>query len=186
MADLAYIRSQTQDLMFKLGEEHLGQGLTSLGWTFYFDHAKRRMGSCRIREGDKQITLSRHFAERNGWSVMEDVARHEIAHALDLETRGKTDHSSTWKAWAIRCGADPTRTYEGADVEEAPYKYVAECPNECGYELGFYRKISRWYVCPECSQITKDGMHAFLHVRDRNSGKIIRKGGIGVDPKQTL
>jgi len=32
---------------------------------------------------------------------------HEMAHAADFLTRGKTDHGPKWKAWARRVGCDP-------------------------------------------------------------------------------
>lgn len=177
MDTLPQIRDATLRLMRTLGDQHLGRPLQELGWTFRFDRARRRMGSCRVRTGRrplKEITLSRSLARRNGWAVMEDVARHEIAHAMDRETRGRSDHGPQWKAWARKCGADPTRLYEGDDLEAPPYKYRAVCPNACGYETGFYRMVSRWYYCPECSD---EDEKAYLRLTERESGNVVREGG---------
>lgn len=42
-----------------------------------------------------------------------DTIRHEIAHALDCNTRGKSDHGPEWQKWANKLGAIPSRVYRG-------------------------------------------------------------------------
>ena len=151
MHDLEEIRSKTLHLMDTLGRQQLGRSLRDAGWTFRFDRARRRMGACRWSTDGRHkiLSLSRHYALLNGWRVMEDVARHEIAHALDYETRGRSDHGRAWKTWARRCGADPSRLYEGGDLRAAEGRYVGRCPH-CGAERTFYRLPKRSYACRAC------------------------------------
>ena len=146
------IRERAERLMDELGRRHLGRSLQSLGWTLQFDRAKRRLGICKWTRNGKRvkiISLSRHYVIEGGWELMEDVVRHEIAHAFDFELRGRSDHGPVWQALARKVGADPTRLYEGRDLAGPPSKYVGICPN-CGKGQPFYRKVRRSYACPDC------------------------------------
>lgn len=178
-ADLLSIRAEADALMDDLGREHLGLPLQALGWTLKFDGAKRRLGICKwMRKGRKVriISLSRHYALEGGWEKMEDVVRHEIAHAIDFETRGKSNHGAHWQALARRVGADPTRLYDGDDLEGPPSKYVGICPH-CGGEQPFYRRVKRSYACPECCR--KHARGAFserfrLRMVERATGREVK------------
>lgn len=97
-------------------------GLIAKGWTFAFDTAKTRMGSCRYQS--KQITLSKHFTELNDIEFISNVILHEIAHALAGHACG---HGGMWKLYAKSIGCTGDR------IEAAPAapkgKYIAACPN---------------------------------------------------------
>jgi predicted SprT family Zn-dependent metalloprotease len=160
--------------MEALGRAHLGRSLQEAGWGFRFDRAKRRMGACRwnARGDTKILSLSRYFCHAAGWAVMEDVARHEIAHALDVETRGHSDHGPTWKRWARACGADPTRLYEGKALAAVASRYAGRCPH-CGAEQPFYRRPKRRYACRACCDRYEGGRYADrfrLVLYDRRTG----------------
>ena len=108
---------------------------------------------------------------------MEDVARHEIAHALDYETRGRSAHDRTWKAWARRCGADPTRCYEGELADDPTSPYVGRCPAPgCGHVRPFYRAVTSSYFCPRCEEAA-DRRRSYLRVTERRSGRVLHEGG---------
>lgn len=114
------------------------------GWEIIYDNAKTRLGSCKWP--NRQISLSTHYLHL---PEIENTLRHEMAHAFDYELRGKSDHSRTWKMWAVRCGAIPERL---SNVKHEPrYKYTATCPS-CGYKTGFYRKPKRKYSCHRCDK----------------------------------
>src|SRR5690606_11260347 len=122
----------------------------------------RRMGLCLYRNKPpirKEIRLSAPFCAQNGWATMEDVARHEIAHAIDFEMRGRSGHDRHWKQWARRCGADPTRVHEGEELALAPSHYVGICPG-CGKQHAFYRKPKRIHACPDCCHAHNGGGYA--------------------------
>lgn len=172
MHDLSEIRIKSQRLMATLGAQHLGRTLQSLGWQFQFDRARRRLGTCLWERGGHRvrvISLSRFHASRLGWSEMEDVARHEIAHAIDFETRGKSGHGKEWKAIARSTGADPTRLYDGPPIADSSSKYVGIC-RECGMEYPFYRRVRRAHACPTCCRAHNSGRFAAryqLHIGRR-------------------
>jgi len=109
-------------------------GLTPKGWVFRWSTTKRSFGRCFGRK--KIIELSLYLLPTISDEEAEDTIRHEIAHALDNEERGTSDHSWRWKAWAIKVGARPQRTSKSGDEDvkkELAYqsKYRLECPNGC-------------------------------------------------------
>ncbi len=170
-SSLEEVRKRAVLLMQSLGEQELGASLHSRGWSFEFDRARRRLGSCRWSTRGrpaKKITLSGHYAARLGLSfrdarglpVIEDVIRHEIAHAIDFERRGRSDHGRTWKAICKRVGADPTRLYETQNAEAflIPGKYVARCP-ACEQEIAYFRRPSRPRACKRCCDLHAQGRY---------------------------
>ncbi|CAN5539644.1 hypothetical protein BH23BAC4_BH23BAC4_15700 [soil metagenome] len=169
------IAERTEALMRELGRAHLGKPLQELGWVFAFDRARQRLGLCRWSRARKVISLSKAISLREGWAFMEDVARHEIAHALDFETRGRSCHDRVWKSWALECGADPTRVYTGELSHDDSSRYVGRCLAEgCTYSRPFYRSVTAAYICPTCD---KSRARSFLRIEDRRNGQIVRNGG---------
>ncbi|HEX8386316.1 MAG TPA: SprT-like domain-containing protein, partial [Rubricoccaceae bacterium] len=182
MHDLADLQARAEALMDALGRDLLGRPLSDLGWTFRFDRARHRLGLCTWARGGrpvKTVSLSRPLALALGWGVMEDVVRHEAAHAVDYETRGRSAHDAVWKALARRCGADPTATYEGPLADDGASKYVGSCPT-CGFSRAFYRAPTRAYVCPTCAE--NDRRRVYLRLVDRASGRTLRAGGTTAGP----
>src|SRR5215210_5656070 len=81
-------------------------GLLDAGWTFAFDHARRRFGKCDYTH--RQITLSRTLALLNNLDEVRDTILHEIAHALCPDA----GHGARWRATCRRIGAKPERCYK--------------------------------------------------------------------------
>jgi len=159
-------------LMDDLGRELLGASLRDRGWTFGFDRARRRLGACRIRE--KRLTLSAHLTASLPPAEVEDTVRHEIAHAIDAERRGRSNHDATWKALARACGATPQRTFTGDlpdDADVAPYRAV--CPS-CGVSSGLHRQPVH---PPRCRTCVRAGRPAYPRVTHAASGRVIWPGG---------
>lgn len=116
------------------------------GWAFFFDHAKRRFGSCRPER--RQITLSRHLTFLNSAQQVRDTILHEIAHAL---TPGG-GHGSAWKAKCRQIGANPKRCYDDIEVISPPRRpgaYVMSCET-CGWSVDRRRASTRKLICREC------------------------------------
>ena len=150
--DLSEIEFRALELMRSLGEEHLGTSLLERGWTLTFNRARTRLGICTWTRGGKKvktIALSRHYALHCGWEIMEDVVRHEIAHAIEFETAGRSGHGKRWKRIAHALGADPTRKYEGPNLPNPDSRYVGICML-CKGEVPFFRPVRRTYACPLC------------------------------------
>jgi predicted SprT family Zn-dependent metalloprotease len=117
-----------------------------MGWTFAFDHARRRFGACRYRA--KRITLSRHLAFLNGEEEVRDTILHEIAHAL---TPGD-GHGEKWKRKCLEIGAKPVRCYTDEAVVSPPRRiapYLIGCAR-CDWWADRHRLTRRKLVCRTC------------------------------------
>jgi predicted SprT family Zn-dependent metalloprotease len=121
--------------------------LKDLGWGFEFNTRKGSIGLCSTR--NKKISISKNWFATNmdkshDW---EDTLRHEVAHALDIEIRGTSDHSEIWKDVARQVLCDATRT-TGA-FEKGDSKYLIVCPN-CDKKQAAHKKRSPTSACGEC------------------------------------
>jgi predicted SprT family Zn-dependent metalloprotease len=115
-------------------------------WSFRFDHARRRFGSCRTRA--KVITLSRPLTFLNDEAQVRDTVLHEIAHALTPED----GHGEVWKRKCREIGADPRRCYTDQEVlspprRVAPYRIGCEA---CGWWADRHRRTRRKLMCRAC------------------------------------
>jgi len=132
----------------------------AIGWKFEWNTRKRSFGLCSPRK--KTIALSLYLLPTIDNASAEDTIRHELAHALDIMDRGASDHSWKWKAWAIKVGADPTRT-KSHDNREAfeqlatQSKYTLTCPN--GHTMPSHKRKKRGGSCGACG--TERGMKGF-------------------------
>ncbi len=171
MPTLAHTRALALQLMDELGRELLGTTLAAYGWTFGFDRARKRLGVCRIHQ--KRITLSTHLSQTLPAADVEDTVRHEIAHAIDVERRGRSSHDRTWKALAVACGAAPARCFHGDLPDDPRAPYVATCPS-CGAAHSLYRQPATPRHCTSCARA---GQPAFLHVVHSPTGRVIWTGG---------
>jgi predicted SprT family Zn-dependent metalloprotease len=116
------------------------------GWTFRFDHARRRFGSCRY--GEKAITLSRPLTLLNDAEQVTDTILHEIAHAL-VPGDG---HGPGWRAQCRRIGAKPLRCYTEQTVRSparSPARYRMGC-RQCDWWVERRRQPNRRYICRRC------------------------------------
>ena len=159
-------------LMDALGRDLLGEPLQARGWSVGLDRARRRLGACHT--GKKRITVSAHLMPSLPPEEVEDTFRHEIAHAIDHERRGRTNHDRVWKTLAVACGARPERTFKGDlpdDSIEAAYRAV--CPS-CGATSGMHRQPIHARRCRACHAARRP---AYLAVTHAASGRVIWPGG---------
>jgi len=115
-------------------------------WSFRFDHARRRFGSCRY--GQRVITLSRPLTLLNNAEQVRDTILHEIAHALSPGD----GHGLAWKAACHRIGARPVRCYTEQAVRSparAPARYRMGC-KQCDWWIERRRRPDRRYLCRRC------------------------------------
>ena len=130
-----------QRLAHELMKQH---GLSD--WTFRFDRARRRFGSCQPRS--KTLTLSRTLAFLNSETEVRDTILHEIAHALTP----RDGHGIQWKRKCIEIGARPERCYRAAKVVTpalAPAPYGIGCP-ACGWWVDCRRLARKRLICKSC------------------------------------
>lgn len=130
----ARARSLARDLMKRHGLD---------GWTFAFDRARTRLGSCRPSQ--QRITLSGPLVRLNDETVVRDTILHEIAHAL---TPGD-GHGARWRAACQRLGATPERVADGRQLvlPAAPHALVCD---RCGTRYPRYRRSRKRFVCGRC------------------------------------
>lgn len=128
---------------------------------FAFDRAQRRLGS--FQPGRKRITVSRHAAKLNDRETVEEIIRHELAHALAYQHDGCLDHGAVWKKWAKKMGAEPRATCSSAEVTTPDAPFGLYCP-KCGLTLPRYRKAKRKNLagCPTCSGQGRDEFHVLV------------------------
>jgi len=115
-------------------------------WKFEFTKLRpNALGTCYYKE--KKIVLNEEFVLLNDITPIEDVIKHEIAHAL---CEPKDKHGPKWKQMCLKVGAIPNtcNTFEIVQKEE---RWKGVCPN--GHI--FYKKIHRtkkWQSCSKCAK----------------------------------
>lgn len=122
-------------------------------WEFAFHRRKRHMGNCNFTR--TTIFLSVHFVAIATPEELDQVVRHEIAHALAGPDAG---HGPVWVQQAIEIGVkDPSRSIE--TVNDIPARYQATCEH-CGHTYRKHRWTNRVAnsACTRCC-------------RDHNGGK---------------
>lgn len=125
--------------------------LALIGWKFEFNTRKRAAGLCSKRE--KTIYVSKWLLAQNLNKSLEfeNTLRHELAHALDFEIRGTSDHGKVWKAIArkVLCTAERCFTSEQISVT-ATTKYTLVC-DTCNKEIKMHKiNTTRPRACASC------------------------------------
>jgi hypothetical protein len=146
-------------------------------WDIVWSRSKKAIGQAAIKRDrltgelrDREIRLSKFWFVDMGEDkvarklrqnpdtdanddVLEDVIRHEIAHALDYEDRGRSDHGRKWKAKCRKTGANPERTTEmPLDLQLVAASWLRVC-DRCGLKIPYYSKPGgRECSCPDCSE----------------------------------
>lgn len=122
--------------------------LIKLGWKFNFNKKKSCLGVCSLKE--KTIFISEFLAEANSEliDVWIDTIKHEIAHAIDFEIRGKSDHSYKWKSIAKQVGCIP-KGKSTVFLKEPNGKYTLSCET-CSYQTFRHRVLKRKRACRKC------------------------------------
>jgi len=102
------------DARLEAEEELRRFGLDEHGWTFAFDNAARRFGSCRYQE--RKITLSKRLTLANEPREVRETILHEIAHAIAGHAAG---HGPEFVRAARAIGCTGSRCY-GEEVVRVP------------------------------------------------------------------
>lgn len=118
--------------------------LDEQGWTFKFDNAKRRFGSCNYSK--KVITLSKHLTLVNEINEVVNCILHEVAHAL----APNCGHNARWQRIAIEIGCDGARCYDSNHVNTPESKYIATC-HGCNKVYKRHKLSKRSGSCGTCS-----------------------------------
>lgn len=121
-----------------------------LGWKFEFSHARGQAGLCDFRK--KTIFVSKWLLAQNlGKSLeFENTLRHEVAHAIEFELRGESDHGRLWQfiARQVLCTAERCYTSEQIGIT-ATTKYTLVC-DSCNTERPSHKVKKRKTACGKC------------------------------------
>lgn len=125
--------------------------LLDLGWCFEFNSRKNAIGLCSHRR--KTIYVSTWFLEQHLDKALrfENTIRHEIAHAIDSEIKGYSNHGDMWKNIASQVLAIPERCVPivGEPINKKASKYTLFCDN-CGKESASHKILKRKTACGVC------------------------------------
>lgn len=122
--------------------------LANEGWNFEFNNRKRAAGLCSGRK--KTIYISKYLLEQNLDKSLEfeNTLRHELAHAIDFEMRGKSDHSKVWKSVAREVLCTAERCYSPDVIQtKVQTKYTVICDTCKKEKAGHKRGQSACGVC---------------------------------------
>ncbi len=92
----------------------LTEKFLSTKWKLKWTNGYHTLGSCSYRS--KTINLSKRFVEMNTPEEISSVILHEIAHAIQFERSGKSDHRKKWKRICKKVGAEPKRLNTTATI----------------------------------------------------------------------
>lgn len=138
--------------------------LSDKGWKFEFNDRKRAAGLCSLRE--KIIYISEWLLNQNlnKSREFENTLRHELAHAIDFEMRGKSDHSDIWKAIAkkVLCTAERCFTHDQIGITEKT-KYTLVC-DICKKETPSHKVKKKQSACGKCCKEHNFGRYSDKYV----------------------
>jgi len=107
-------------------------------------HSTTYLGQC-LHRGGKPVAI--RLVPHQELETLVETFLHEVAHALDLLTRGpgerRRPHGPRWRAWAEALDIPPTRCGRSSTFSEfrrSREKLVAVCVR-CGYELWRVRRL---------------------------------------------
>jgi len=130
--------------------------LIEMGWTFSYNKRKTILGLCAV--GKKQISLSSYLINHNhDLEIWKETILHEIAHAIDFETRGKTDHGIPWQNISKTIGCDPRAYCDHTELKIPTGKYTLRC-KKCGTESNRNRIAKKKVACSLCCTLHNNGM----------------------------
>ena len=151
--DVHSMAIRLMDTTFKYNGEYYN--LRNLNWDFEYTTKKRSLGSCRYSRSNRKVRsigLSKWLIlnANEPLSTWENVMLHEIAHAIDVEIRGRSDHSWKWKHIARSIGCDAERTTKVSYDKGINSKYTLIC-DACGHETPSHKIKRRECSCGECN-----------------------------------
>lgn len=128
-------------------------------WSFRFDNAKRRAGSCHY--ATQTVTLSCHIMSMRDVKHASDAVLHEIAHA---RAGRRTGHGSAWRRCARTLGARTEGCY-AADLPRVPAAWIGEGPS--GHTHDRHRRPKGEASCPQCARGHDSRHPIYWRRRDR-------------------
>lgn len=163
---------KAKTLAMGLIELHLSD--VKYDWKFEFSNAKRIFGVCayghKYGKPYHRIKLSKILTSLNSEEKVKDTILHEIAHALDVEERGYSNHDTNWNRIARSIGCDGERCYNSMEINQPKSKYSLMCMS-CKKETSVHRRPKRKKACGVCCKEYNYGKYSEDYVLIlRNNG----------------
>jgi predicted SprT family Zn-dependent metalloprotease len=134
-----------KDYAIKLTKKHLIKNCL-YEWEVKLNNTRSCNGSCNYNK--KTIFLSNFLVDTATDEDILDTILHEIAHAIDFKTRGKSNHDWKWKKIAKQLGANPKRCANKMVGVKLKYNFC--CPNcENNFQTGKYIRL-KYRTCANC------------------------------------
>jgi predicted SprT family Zn-dependent metalloprotease len=160
--------------------------LKDLGWEINYNNAKTSAGKCKrkatrnrytgeITVKSKTVELSNHLLRQNleegKASEWEETIRHELAHAVDIELRGKSNHDRTWKAVANAMLSTGRVTFSSDDLKDVKLsRYTLKCvEDDCNFTSPSHKKRkenAKTYPCCQTCYDNGKGYKRLLQVQN--------------------
>tara|TARA_R110002096_G_scaffold428402_1_gene640035 strand:- start:163 stop:663 length:501 start_codon:yes stop_codon:yes gene_type:complete len=134
-------------------------------WKFKFSNSKCSFGTCEWGRNVKLIELSKPLTELNSKEEVLDTILHEIAHALDFQIRGFSNHDYIWRKIAKGIGCNGERCYDRNTVNLPEAKYTLKC-NGCEKTTTRHRKPKRGMACGSCCRKHNNGRYSSDYIFD--------------------
>lgn len=112
------------------GDNNLGINLAAKGWRFEWSNTTRTLGDCYHQR--KIIRISKKLIQARTWEEQVNTLTHELAHAIDVDRRGTSDHSNVWRQIHIQLGGDGKRCSSISNPDAVDYKYFVYFTNAAG------------------------------------------------------
>lgn len=89
-------------------------------WKFRFVYGSGLIFGGRCTFPSREIQINGNLIECLDLDILREICLHEIAHALDFETKGETDHGNDWQSNCVKIGLDNPRDVVIVTVHNMP------------------------------------------------------------------
>ena len=98
-------------------------------YKFEWMNSVRTFGNCNGHRKIIKLSIPLTKYETNNERIVNTIL-HEIAHAIDYNTRGRSGHDATWRRIAKNIGCSGERCSSSSGVDKSKFmKWVVKCPS---------------------------------------------------------
>lgn len=128
-------------------------------YKFEWMNSVRTFGNCNGHSKIIRLSIPLTKYETNNERIINTIL-HEIAHAIDYNTRGHSSHDTNWKRIAKRIGCTGDRCSSSTGVDKSKFmKWLVKCPS-CNFSYYRARMSSKVTACGECCNTYNDGYYS--------------------------
>ena len=118
-------------------------------YKFKWMNSVRTFGNCNGHSKVIKLSIPLTKYETNNERIINTIL-HEIAHAIDYNTRGHSGHDATWRRIAKNIGCTGERCSSSSGVDKSKFmKWVVKCPS-CDSTKYRARNTKRVSACGGC------------------------------------